>query len=112
MPTIDFDAARAERAEEPVKLIKDGVTYLLPPSIPAEVALDLIRLRAAHGEESQVPAEDVERMARALLGKDYDGLIRGLTLPDLEDLLKRLMAVYAPAPNRAARRAQKAATSR
>lgn len=112
MPTIDFDAARAERAAEPVTLKLGGVTYVLPPALPAELALDLIRMRAELGDDADVPADQLEKMARQMLGQSADAIIGAITLPELEDLLRRLLAVYAPSPNRTARRAQKKVASR
>jgi len=112
MPTIDFDAARAERNAEPVTLTLGGVTYVLPPALPADIALDLIRLRADAGDGAEVPIGELHKFAHSLLGTEADAIISRITLPELEDLLTRLIAIYAPAPNRAARRARMKAASR
>jgi hypothetical protein len=112
MPTIDFDAARAERNAEPVTLTLGGVTYVLPPALPADIALDLIRLRSEAGDGAEVPIGELHKFAHSLLGAEAEAIIARITLPELEDLLVRLIAIYAPSPNRQARRAQKAAGSR
>lgn len=98
MPTIDFDAYRAEQKEEPLKLRLGGKEYLLPPSLPAPLALDLIALRKEHGDSAKLAAEDVERFARKLLGDSAEEIISKLSLAELGELLQRLLSVYAP-PN-------------
>lgn len=112
MPTIDFDAARAERAAEPVTIKLGGIVYVLPDALPADLALDLIRMRAEHGDGAELAPEKIEGFTRQILGQSADAIIAAVTLPELEDLLKRLLAIYAPSPNRAARRAQMKAASR
>lgn len=112
MPTIDFDAFRAERNAEPVRLLIGGVTYALPPSLPAAVALDLIRMKAETGEGFIVPVTEIEVWSTRLLGDAAPGILAQLGFDELAMLLERLLAVYSPGPvpNRAARRAKTAAS--
>ena len=75
---IDFDAARAERASEPLELRAYGQTFELPGSMSASLFLDVLRLQSERGDKAEVTPGD----AIDLLGR---------VLPDdvLEELLER-----------------------
>lgn len=98
MPTIDFDAFRAERAAEPLTLRLGGKDYTLPPALPAAIALDLIRMRKEKGDTAEVPPEEIERFARLILGEQGEEIIAAVSIDELGKLLIRLLEVYSP-PN-------------
>lgn len=118
MPTLDFDAFLAEQEHEPVELKLGGKVFSLPYSLPAPLALHLLRLNTGRDPTVTVPPEEIEEVSRGLLGKHYDeilGLLPG-GIEDLSELLTRLLTMYAPpdttVPNRAARRAKRPSGSR
>lgn len=98
MPTIDFDAFRAERSAEPIVLRLGGEDYELPPALPASIALDLIRLRKEKGDTAEVPPDEIERFARLILGAKGEEIIGKVSIDELGTLLVRLLGVYSP-PN-------------
>ena len=124
---LDFDSFRRERTGEPVIITLGGVEYLLPPSLPAATALDIIALYrnaepcAKHApmvapecEECKNPdatPDQLFTLAEPLFGK---GVLRtiaadhALSMDELGDLIIRVFKMYnedAP-PNRAARRSR------
>lgn len=119
---IDFDAARAEREKEPVLLRAYGMDFELPAALPAALVLDIMRLEEERGSGAEVSARESERLLRRIIPASVlDTLLEqdDFSLPDLQDLLERVMHVYtggagnSAAPNRAARRhPPKAAQSR
>lgn len=114
---IDFDAFRAEQEGEPIQLKIGGVVYDLPTSMPAAVALDLIRLRKDLGEDEDVPPEALEKLATSIFGSVLlrEILDRNrLTLPEMAELLQRVFEAYNPGdplPNRKTRREKTGASS-
>ena len=119
---IDFDAFRAEHQLEPVRIKVGGEVYDLPPSLPAMVALDIVRLQADHAAGERVPNTALEAIGKSLFGPDtFRTLVddNRLTMPELSELIKRVMAAYSgtpmdgvPDPNREARRKAKRGRSR
>ena len=110
MRTLDFDALRSEQRAEPLHLILGGKTYDLPPSIPASVVLDVIRLHLTDGDASDVPVNEAFGMLEQLFGGDtLKTVLResGLGLNELPDLLGKVVEQYlgSSLPNREARRA-------
>lgn len=112
MPTVDFDfdAFRREQEQEPLKLRIGGREYDLPPSPPAIVALEGLRLSKAGVKK--VPPEKVEAIARGLFPGDLlDEIVttHGLSVAELAALIERVMDAYGksltPPPNRETRRA-------
>lgn len=127
---LDFDAFRRERRGEPKEVTIGGSTYLLPVSLPAAVALDVIAIQSNQSPCDEhapligptcdkcdagpdVPPETLFRMADPLFG---DGVLRSiavkheLDVDELGELILRAFELYnsevtAP-PNRAARRAK------
>lgn len=113
MSVIDFDAYRAEQTEEPVILRIGGEEYNLPTSLPAAVALEIVRMNAA-GPEAEVDESYLERMGRAILGGEQFLTIierHNITLAELPKLITMAMSAYGGGeatvtpPNRAGRRA-------
>lgn len=109
---IDFDAYRAEQQGRPLIIRIGGQDYSLPPSPPASVALDGIRL--SRSGATTVPADEVAGLAAGLFGKPVlDELIgvHRLTVAELQALITRVMDIYAaeasPPPNRGSRRTQR-----
>lgn len=113
---IDFDAFRAEQKQEPVELKLGGKTYHLPPSLPASLALDLIRMNMKDSD-ADIKPEDVERMGAELFGgtAQFHEIIRegGVTMDEMPELMKMILNQYAgvKAPNRGARRKRATTTS-
>lgn len=114
---IDFDAFRSEQKLEPVVLRLGGREYQLPPSMPAPLALEVIRMQA-EGDDFEFKPEDVARLGAQLFGGQATLdkiLVEGaVTMDELPDLIKQVFTMYspeAPVPNREARRAR-AKTSR
>ncbi len=108
---IDFDAFRAEQKAEPVRLIIGGETYALPSSLPAALALDVIRMQAnGKAEGDEVDEQYLETIGKALFGGDlFLEVIQkhNITLSELPDLIRLVFAAYqSPAPNREGRRAR------
>jgi hypothetical protein len=112
---IDFDAYRAEQAEEPVLLKVGGKEYTLPTSLPASIALEIVRMNAA-GPDAEVSEAYLERLGRAMFGGDQFVEIieaNNITLKELGPLITMAMAAYGGGeatvtpPNREARRRAK-----
>jgi hypothetical protein len=108
---IDFDAARAERVNEPLILRAYGQEFVLPASMPAALLLDILALQTANGEEADITDLDALRLLRRLLPADVlDALLArdDFSADDFVDLAQMVMQAYQgespAAPNRAARR--------
>lgn len=109
---LDFDAFRSEKKEEPLVLKLGGKTYDLPPSMPASLAVDIVRMHAEGLDDSELIKQDpaaLHRLGAEMFGGSEvfsrvltDGAV---TLTELPDLLLQVLQMYAgPVPNRAARR--------
>lgn len=95
--TVDFDAFRAEQKEEPVYFKIGGQIYELPPSLPAAIAVDVIRLRAVDGDEAEVPLDVLETFGAALFGKELWLQLKDehrLTMSEVPKLLEAVLEVY------------------
>ncbi len=112
---IDFDAARAEREQEPLVLKAYGREFALPPAMPAALFLGIVRLEEERGSAARVSgAEAMRLMQRVLPRAVLDDLLQedDFSTDDLVDLCALVMATYkqlrggAPAPNRKTRRAK------
>lgn len=112
---IDFDAARAERTKEPLRLRAYGQDFELPASMPASLFLDIVRLGEENDGSAQVSNRDaVALLRRVLPASVLDALLAqdGFYLDDFTDLAQLIIKAYtrkddsgeAPAPNRATRR--------
>jgi hypothetical protein len=99
---IDFDAFRAEQKAEPLELKIGGHVYQLPTSLPAALALDVIRLNAEEGEDAEVKPDFLETMGRGIFGGDlFETIIQenGITMAELPELFKMVFAVYSGEPD-------------
>lgn len=115
--TIDFDAFRAEQKAEPAYLTLGGKQYELPASLPAALALDLIRMQAVDADADLRP-EDVDRMGAALFGglEKFRTILSdgAVTMDEMPELIKQVLNMYAGVtpPNRGARKPRATTTSR
>lgn len=100
--TVDFDAFRKEQSGSPVKFLIDGETYDLPPSLPAAVAVDIIRLRSTAGDNAQVPLDMLDGFGRSIFGSAMWATIldkHRITVNEIPALLEQILGVYSdPAP--------------
>ena len=99
--TVDFDSFRAEQNQEPVKFIIGGKTYDLPPSLPAAVAVDVIRLKASEGEDADVKIDDLDRFGKAIFGESLWGQLldeHRIATHELSGLLEKVLEVYSEDP--------------
>lgn len=130
---LDFDAFRRERSGKPKVVALGGVEYMLPASLPAATALDIIALnKTAEPCEKHAPnlnatcrqcknpdatPEQIFELAEPLFGV---GVLRkialehGLDVDELGDLIIHTFQMYnaETVPNRAARRARGETASR
>lgn len=115
---IDFDAFRAEHAGGVAPQVKvGGVTYDLPPALPAVVALDILRARRDKGADADLPPELINDICDALFGRDvFRKLLidNHFSIDDLGMLITQIMSMYdargatgQTLPNREARRRSK-----
>ena len=116
---IDFDAFRAEQKADPIVLKLGGNSYTLPASLPATMALDIIR---KNGEDASVElgAADLVPMGEAIFGgpEQFKHILddNGVGMDELPDLFKMVFEAYngepeAPNPESPASTPAEAATS-
>src|ERR1035437_2480452 len=102
MATIDFDAFRAEQEHKPLLLVVGGKTYELPASLPAALALDLIRLKDAVGEDGEMAAEQVAILGGSLFGGEdkFISVLRDamITMDEVPALLQKVLEAYQGGP--------------
>ncbi len=113
--TIDFDAFRQEQEAEPLVLKLGGKEYQLPSAIPAQLALEIIRIRAQYGPEHDIEPQELDKLGRALFGPDLWATCLGeghVTIDELPALIQFVLNEYGGEegilPNREARRARRA----
>jgi hypothetical protein len=97
---IDFDAFRSEQTAEPLELRIGGRVYNLPSSLPASLALDVIRMNAEDAT-AEFKAEDLMAMGRGIFGGElFDTVLRdnGVTMEELPELFKMVFNAYTGAP--------------
>lgn len=97
--TIDFDAFRQERNREPVHLVIGGITYDLPPSIPAAVAIEVIALKKDLGEETDVPVDTLSMIGKAIFGESLWAKVLAEHRVDLDELpmlIGMVLEAYSP----------------
>lgn len=97
--TIDFDAFRAEQNQEKINLRIGGVDYPLPPSMPASLAVDLIRMRTELADEDDVPVERLDDVGRAIFGEPlWHELLatHRVQVDELGPLIEMVLAAYSP----------------
>jgi hypothetical protein len=96
---IDFDAFRAEQQDEPVVLRIGGREYNLPPSMPAAVAVDTIRLQETMKTTDDVPVTVLDKMGKAIFGAAiWEELLaeHRLNIAEIPELIKMAFAAYSP----------------
>lgn len=96
---IDFDAFRAERKEEPVTLRIGGEVFELASSLPASVAVDLIRLKKDMNEADEVPVETLDMVGNAVFGTEVWRVLLAkhrVTVSELSDLIQMVLEAYNP----------------
>jgi hypothetical protein len=99
--TVDFDAFRAEQNKESVHFKIGDKIYELPPALPAAIAVDVIRLRAAQGDEAEVPLDVLETFGQGLFGKEMWAQLLGehrITMSEVPRLLEMVLEVYTEDP--------------
>lgn len=96
--TIDFDAFRAERAKDPILLTIGGKQYELPPSMPASLALDVMKMRETLGGDAEPSIDDLLKFGGALFGgrDKFQTVLEesGLELSELPDLVQMVVEAY------------------
>lgn len=116
---IDFDAFRAEQKAEPIMLKLGGHTYPLPSSLPATLALDVIRKNGVDSEAELGPGELVT-MGEGIFGgsEQFNAILseNSITMEELPELFKMVFATYngepeVPNPESPASTSAEAATS-
>ncbi len=94
---IDFDAFRAEQNAEPLILKIGGHEYELPASIPATLALDIIR-RNPDESNVEIEANELATMGDKVFGgrEAFNRILdeNGITMAELPDLFKMVFAMY------------------
>lgn len=92
----DFDAAWAEKQEEPIQYKIFGKTYDIPATISAAFMLEITKISSGKGAEEQLNAADIGGLLNALFGKQVveDWLSKGMTLPQLNDVLQDILEKY------------------
>lgn len=99
--TVDFDAFRAEQHEEPVVFKIGGEVYFLPSSLPAAIAVDVIRLRAETGDRGEVPLETLNTFGVACFGEELWRTVldkHRVTIAEIPTLLEKVLEVYSDDP--------------
>jgi hypothetical protein len=94
---IDFDAYRAEQKKEPVELKIGGKTYELPSSLPASLALDMVRLKADMDSKAEIPPEILGKLGVGAFGEETFRAIleeHALTLDELGKLMQDVLRAY------------------
>jgi len=92
--TVDFDAFRAEQHNEPVTVKIGGVLYDIAPALPADIALDVLRIN----EDKTTSPSELIHIGEALFGGEepFRKVLRDgqVTLDELGPLLEQVLRVY------------------
>jgi hypothetical protein len=95
---IDFDAWRDERKVDPntegPKVKVGGKTYVLPPTIPASVALDVVRFKRAKGDDATVPANMLLNVGESLFGDEAFAEILSDNKLDIDQMGQLIMMAF------------------
>lgn len=94
---IDFDKFRAESKDEPVDFIIGGKTYALPSSLPASMAVDVLRMKAEMDDDEEVPAEQMDLFGRSLFGPTmWEALLHEhrITIDEISPLMEQVFEAY------------------
>lgn len=94
---IDFDAFRAEQKAEPLVLRVGGNEYTLPSSLPATLALDIIR-RNPNEADVELRSDELEELGQSIFGgaETFHRILveNNITLEELPELFKLVFATY------------------
>ncbi len=92
--TKDFDAYWREQEHEPLMVRVFGEDHELPPELKAAVIIKIVRMQV-EGKKT-VPEAEVLHLAEEIFGKERldDWLEKGLTMSQLEDLIRWAMQQY------------------
>lgn len=97
---IDFDAffEAQDTKNEPLSFVFKQKTYTLPPQLSASAGLLIVQLKS-RGDGATVEADDLKQLVDALIGSDQATQLfdDGVTLPQLEEIIKWISANYFPA---------------
>lgn len=100
--TINFDQFRAEQNEEPVEFIIGGETYYLPASLPASMAVDMMRMQSVfEDEDAEVPDDVMDQFGRSLFGETmWEKLLQKhrITVNEISPLMEKVFEVYTDSP--------------
>ncbi len=103
---INFDRFRAEQKDEPVEFIIGGETYHLPSSLPASMAVDMMRMQEVlQDEDAEVPNDVMDQFGRSLFGETiWANLLtkHRITVDELNPLMEQVFEVYTDAPKEGA----------
>lgn len=66
----DFDICEDERTGKPPGFTYKGEHFELPPELPAECALAIVRMQAEMGGNADVPTTELSNLAQGLLGEE------------------------------------------
>lgn len=114
--TINFDNFRAEQNEEPISLIIGGETYDLPPSLPASLAVEMMRMQEAFEDEDQeVPPSAMDTFGSEMFGPTvWSELLRRhrITVNELSPLMEMVFEAYSDEPPKEETEATPGSTSR
>lgn len=102
---IDFDKFRAESKDEPVEFIIGGKTYNLPSSLPASMAVDVLRMKADMDDDEEVPAEQMDTFGRSLFGPTmWEALLNEhrITVDEISPLMEQVFEAYMGEPEESA----------
>lgn len=94
---IDFDAARAEREREPLLLRAYGREFSLPPTMPATLFLDIIRLQdEGRFDDDLTDMEAYGLLRRVVPASVLDELRQeeDFAVDDYADLCRLIMQAY------------------
>lgn len=97
--TVDFDAFRAERDDEPVEILIGGERYQLPASLPAIIAIDMIHLKSTTDAGAEVSVEMLNKVGNSVFGEDVWRELLGkhrIQVDELGELIQMVLKVYSP----------------
>lgn len=94
--TRDFDQFFSEMKREPIRIKLFGQWEELPPDLPAEFVLRLMRLRKKFGDEKAIPEIELFEMATLIFGQERldRWCQQGLSFNQLEEIMRWTMSVY------------------
>jgi hypothetical protein len=100
--TINFDNFRAEQEDEPVTLIIGKEEYALPSSLPASMAVDMMRMQEDFNDpDVEVPPSAMDRFGASLFGDTmWESLLRKhrITIVELPILMEMVFEAYSDEP--------------